>query len=424
MNEQVRQGDSVNPNPPTVLKFGGTSLADSERVRQVASIVLRKRSSGHRVVVVVSARARQTDGFIEEARALAPNPSPREMDMLLSSGERISAALLSIALNATGCRAIGLSGSQAGIITDDNHTNARIIEVRPYRVLQALDEGFVVVVGGFQGVSFNKEITTLGRGGSDVTAVALASALGAEVCEIYSDVDGVFSADPGIVDKARRLEELSYQEMQEMGEAGARVLHPGSVEFAKIRDTMIHAKCTWSPNGAGSIIRNLEGRIKPRVVGVASEEKVVLLQVEEENVNDLSTLRSLLGTFQQEAVRSKQISFHPGPRGTICGTLIVPEKENYHIESVIGRLRDDFAPSVRISRNYSAVSLIGTGITDRYEYLQDSLALLRSLDIPVAGLHTSSFRISLLVDRSRLIEVVRLLHRRFIEESPETAEEL
>ena len=165
-----------------VLKFGGTSMADCDRVRQVAGIVLKKKSAGRRIVAVVSARARQTDSLLDEARSLTSSPSPREIDMLLSSGERISAALLSIALNALGCRAVALSGSQAGIITDDNHTNARIIELRPSRILSALDDGCIPVVGGFQGVSFNKEITTLGRGGSDVTAVALASALNAEVC--------------------------------------------------------------------------------------------------------------------------------------------------------------------------------------------------------------------------------------------------
>jgi aspartate kinase len=401
--------------PVLVLKFGGTSMADAKRIRQVAAIVRRKRASGYGIIVVVSARARQTDVFIEEARSFSANPAPREMDMLLSSGERISAALLAIALNAERCDAVALSGSQAGIITDDNHTNARIIEVRPYRVLEALKEDCVAIVGGFQGVSFKKEITTLGRGGSDVTAVALASALGAERCEIYSDVDGVFSADPNVVPAARRLDELSYQEMQEMGEAGARVLHPGSVEFAKIRDTIIHAKCTWSPEGAGSIIRNLEGRIKPRVVGVASEEKVVLLQLTQEHAND-ETLRHCLELCQTENLRTKQLTFHPGPRGELCGNLVVPEKENYHIDSVLNRLRADFASALHIFRNYSAVSVIGTGITDRYEYIQECLALLQGSAIPVAGIHTSSFRISLILDRSHLAESVRLFHKHFIED--------
>jgi aspartate kinase len=400
--------------PLAVLKFGGTSMADGERVRQVAEIVLRKKSARFRVVVVVSARARQTDGFIDEARSFTSNPAPREIDMLLSSGERISAAILSIALNAQGCPAVALSGSQAGIITDDNHTNARIIEIRPSRVLRALDEGCVPVVGGFQGVSFNKEITTLGRGGSDVTAVALSSALDAEICEIYSDVDGVFSADPRIVPGASRLDELSYPEMQEMGEAGARVLHPGSVEFAKIKKTIIHAKCTMEPDGAGTFIRDLEGRIKPRVVGVAHEEKIVLLQVDEENGQEMHSLRALAGFFEVEGLKTKQVSFYPGPRETLCGSLVVPEKENYHLESVLSKMEKLFDRSVRTARNCSAVSLIGTGITDRYSYLLDSLALLKKAGIPVAGLHTSSFRISFLCERARMNEVVQIFHRHFL----------
>jgi len=397
-------------------------MADSECVRQVAHIVWRKRSAGSRVVAVVSARARQTDGFIEEARSFTSNPSPREIDMLLSSGERISAALLSIALNAMGCPAVALSGSQAGIITDDSHTNARIIEIRPFRVLQALDQDVVPVVGGFQGVSFKKEITTLGRGGSDVTAVALASALSAETCEIYSDVDGVFTADPRIVENAGRLEELSYQEMQEMGEAGARVLHPGSVEFAKIKKTIIHAKCTMDPEGAGTIIRDLEGLIKPRIVGIAHEEKIVLLQVDEENGKEIPTLCKLADFFEHEGLKTKQISFHPNPQGALCGNLVIPEKENYHIESVLERLCKIFNTKVRILRNCSAVSLIGTGITERHQYLLDSLALLRDSGIPIAGLQTSSFRISFLPDRSRMREVVQLFHKRFIETGQEDLE--
>jgi aspartate kinase len=411
------QEPPVTVDPVVVMKFGGTSMADGERVRQVAAIVMRKKSAGHRVVVVVSARARQTDRFIEEARSFTANPSPREMDMLLSSGERISAALLSIGLNALGCSSVALSGSQAGIITDDNHTNARIVEIRPSRILRALEDGCVPVVGGFQGVSFNKEITTLGRGGSDVTAVALASALDAEICEIYSDVDGVFSADPRVAERASRLEELSYQEMQEMGEAGARVLHPGSVEFAKIKKTIIHAKCTMEPDGSGTFIRDLEGRIKARVVGVAHEEKIVLVQPDEENGGEMQSLSALAEFFESEGLKTKQISFYPGPHGTLCGSLLIPEKENYHIESVLERLRNDFKTRVRILRNCSAVSLIGTGITDRHTYLLESMALLRNSGIPIYGLQTSSFRISFLPERTRMQEVVRLFHEHFIEPS-------
>ena len=401
--------------PVMVLKFGGTSLADRQKILQAVSIVLKKQSQGFRLVVVVSARAQQTDSFLGEARSFTQSPAPREIDMLLSSGERISAALFSIALNAMGCPAIALSGSQAGIITDDNHTNARIIEIRPFRVQEALQEDRVAVVGGFQGVSFRKEITTLGRGGSDVTAVALASSLGAEVCEIYSDVDGVHTADPNIVASARRLNEISYQEMQEMGEAGARVLHPGSVEFAKIRNTIIHARSTFEPEGAGTIIRNLEGRIKPRVLGVTSEEKVILVHVREKDGDGLQTIRRLLDYCSREGIRSKQVAFHRDPSGKVAGSLIIPEKENYHVESVLADLSLRFPPELEISRDCGAISLIGAGITDRYQYLQDSLLVLSNAGIQVSALHTSSFRISLLIDRRHLAEAVRIFHRHFVE---------
>jgi aspartate kinase len=404
-------------NPVMVLKFGGTSLADRQRILQAAAIVRRKQSQGFGLVVVVSARANQTDSFLGEAQSFTPNPAPREIDMLLSSGERISAALFSIALNALGCPAIALSGSQAGIITDDNHTNARIIEIRPIRVKEALQEGRVVVVGGFQGVSFRKDITTLGRGGSDVTAVALASSLEAEVCEIYSDVDGVFTADPNLIGAARRLDELSYQEMQEMGEAGARVLHPGSVEFAKIRNTIIHARSTFEPEGAGTFIKNLEGRIRPRVVGVASEEKVVLVHAHESDGEGLQSIQRLLDFCSREGIRSKQVAFHRSPSGGVSGSLIIPEKENYHVASVLTDLRLQFPREIDISRDCGALSLIGTGITDRYQYLQDSLALLSNAGIRTGALHTSSFRISLLIDRRHLAEAIRIFHRHFIEES-------
>ncbi len=398
-------------------------MADAAHVGRVADIVLRKISSGHRVVVVVSARARQTDGFIDEARSFTPDPSPREMDMLLSSGERISAALLAIALHARGCGALALSGSQAGIITDDNHTNARIIEVRPIRLHQALEEDRVPVVGGFQGVSFKKEITTLGRGGSDVTAVALASALEAETCEIYSDVDGVFTADPRIAGNATRLDEISYQEMQEMGEAGARVLHPGSVEFAKIKNTILHARSTLEPDGAGTFIRDLAGRIKPRVVGIAHEEKIVLLQVDAPREKGMPDLLRLADLFEREGLKSKQISFHPGLYGALCGSLVIPEKENYRLDAALDPLLKLTTPQIRAVRNLSAVSMIGAGITDRYGFMLDSMKLLRNLDVEIAGLHTSSFRITYLVDRARMQEVVRSFHAQFIEATSESIPE-
>jgi aspartate kinase len=403
-------------NDVVVMKFGGTSVASLERVRQVVELVKGKRQAGSRVVVVVSARAKMTDELIHDAKTLGPEPAPREMDMLLTSGERISASLLSIALNAGGVAAISFTGSQAGIITDDAHTNARIIEIRPYRVLQALEQGQVVVVGGFQGVSFKKDVTTLGRGGSDISAVALASALDARVCEIYSDVDGVYAADPAVIPEPRRIPEMSYQEMQEMAEAGAKVLHPKSIEFAKLKETIIHAKSTFEPDGNGTIIKNLEGAIKPRVIGVASEEKVVLLNCSDPSQGRPANVARLIDVLTTREVRVKQIAFHASPEGGLVGSLVIPERENYHLESVLRDVRERFADCVRIFDRLAAVSLIGAGITDRHHYLQDALRLFAENSIPIFSFHTSSFRISLLSDRSHLQSAIRLLYDHFMEE--------
>jgi len=397
-----------------VLKFGGSSVANLERLQDVARLVIRKRDDGFRVVVVVSARAKMTDSLIADARFFGPEPAPREMDMLLTSGERISAALLAIALHSSGAEAVSLTGSQAGIITDDDHTNARIIEIRPARVLQALSEGKIVVVSGFQGVSFRKEITTLGRGGSDITAVALASALEADACEIYSDVDGVFAADPAVVREPARIPELSYQEMQEMAESGAKVLNPRSVEFAKLKRTIIHAKSTFVPDGEGTIIKDLEGRIKPRVVGIASEEKVLVVDCWETGQPGIPA--AVTDFLAAANVKVKQMAFHWTADRGMLGNFIIPEKENYHVESVIPKMEQRFHGQLAVARHLGAVSLIGAGINDRYDFLQESLALLAGNSIEVFSFHTSSFRISLVIKREELNRAVSLLYERFLRE--------
>src|SRR5687767_8739928 len=230
-----------------VQKYGGSSVADVARIRQVAERVMRTRRAGHDVVVVVSAMGDTTDDLLALAKQVSPNPERRELDMLLTAGERISMALLSMAIRELGGDAISFTGSQSGIITNDRHVDARIIEVRPYRVQDALAQGKIVVVAGFQGVSRSKEVTTLGRGGSDTTAVAMAAALDAEYCEICSDVDGVYSADPRVVPEAQRIATLSYEETQEMAEAGAKVLNAQAVEFAKEKGIAIYARATQGP---------------------------------------------------------------------------------------------------------------------------------------------------------------------------------
>lgn len=235
-----------------VMKFGGSSLADTEKIRRVARLVADRHVKGENIVVVVSAQGKTTDQLMKMAHEVTSNPSKRELDMLLTVGERSSMALLSMAISDLGHQAISLTGSQCGIITNDNHFNARIIDVKPWRILDELARGHIVIVAGFQGMSYRKEITTLGRGGSDTTAVALAAALDARWCEIYSDVDGVYTADPRVVDPFH-LVELSHEEMMQMAYRGAKVLNLHAVEFARRRQITVYARATMG--GRETIVR-------------------------------------------------------------------------------------------------------------------------------------------------------------------------
>src|SRR5689334_20727000 len=295
---EVRSPNSGRYNssmPIVVQKYGGSSVADVDRIRQVAARIMKTRAAGHDVVVVVSAMGDTTDDLLALAKRVSANPDRRELDMLLSAGERISMALLSMAIRELGGDAISFTGSQSGIITNDRHVDARIIEVRPYRIQDELARGKVVVVAGYQGVSYRREITTLGRGGSDTTAVAMAAALDAEYCEICSDVDGVYSADPRVVGGAKRIGTLSYEETQEMAEAGAKVLNAQAVEFAKEKGIAIYARATQGPlpgpdpSSDGTVVRRSPPRMPGTVVGVASEQDIFMLDSDGSPV-DLLTL--------------------------------------------------------------------------------------------------------------------------------------
>src|SRR5512140_248981 len=266
-----------------VQKYGGSSVADVARLRRVAERVMRTRAAGHDVVVVVSAMGHTTDDLLALAKQVSANPDRRELDMLLTAGERISMALLSMAIRELGGEAISFTGSQSGIVTNDRHIDARIIEVRPFRVQDELARGRIVVIAAYQGVSYRREVTTLGRGGSDTTAVAMAAALGAEWCEICSDVDGVYTADPRVVPAAQRIGTLSYEETQELAESGAKVLNAQAVEFAKEKGIAIYARATAAPlpgadpSADGTVVRRYPPRLPGTVVGVASEREVILL---------------------------------------------------------------------------------------------------------------------------------------------------
>jgi aspartate kinase len=392
-----------------VQKYGGSSVADVQKLRHVAERVMHTRARGYDVVVVVSAMGNTTDDLLQMARQVSPNPDRRELDMLLSAGERISMALLSMAIRELGGDAISFTGSQSGIITNDRHVDARIVEVRPYRVQDELARGRIVVIAGYQGVSYRREVTTLGRGGSDTTAVAMAAALGAEFCEICSDVDGVYSADPRVVSGAQRIGTLSYEETQEMAEAGAKVLNAQAVEFAKERGIAIYARATQGPlpgpdpASDGTVVRRHPPRMPGTVVGIASERDIVLLEA----TGSPDTLLSLLDDRQ---VPGKQLHV-AGDRATL-----VISRENLHDEA---RLRDELQSRIGTGASLvdglAAVSAIGAGINGSYANLRAGLETLQSLGVSPSAIATSSFRITWLVPRERTGDVVRAMHHRFID---------
>src|SRR6187455_308140 len=336
-----------------VQKYGGSSVADVTRMRKVAERVMATRKLGHDVVVVVSAMGDTTDELLTLAKKISANPDRRELDMLLSAGERISMALLSMAIRERGGDAISFTGSQSGIITNDRHIDARIIEVRPFRVQDELARGKIVVIAGYQGVSYKKEVTTLGRGGSDTTAVAMAAALDAEYCEICSDVDGVYSADPRVVPSARRIGALSYEETQEMAEAGAKVLNAQAVEFAKEKGIAIYARATQGPlpgadpSADGTVVRKHSPRVPGTVVGVASERDLVMLDAAAEP-------GALLELLDQRHVAGKQLHVF-GDR-----TTLVVSRENLHDELRLRKsLETRFGDRARLVDGLAAVSVVG-----------------------------------------------------------------
>jgi aspartate kinase len=352
-----------------------------------------------------------TDDLLAMAKRVSLAPDRRELDMLLTAGERISMALLSLAIRELGGEAISFTGSQSGIITNDRHVDARIIEVRPYRVQDELARGKIVVIAGFQGVSYRKEVTTLGRGGSDTTAVAMAAALNADYCEICSDVDGVYSADPRVVPSARRIGTMTYEETQEMAESGAKVLNAQAVEFAKEKGIAIYARATAGPlPGAdpsvdGTVVRRNPPRMPGTVVGVASERDVLVLEAE---VN----ADELLATLDELHVAGKQLHISSDPSHI---TLVI-SRENLHNEAnVQSALRARFDGRVRLFGGLGAISVIGAGINASYANACVGLGALRDIGIESRGMSTSSFRITWMVPSDHVNDAVRALHARFIE---------
>jgi aspartate kinase len=385
--------------PVVVQKYGGSSVADVGKLERVADKVVASKRSGDDVVVVVSAMGKTTDQLLALAHQIDESPPRRELDMLLTTGERVSMALLSMAIQKRGHDAISFTGSQSGIITNDRHFDARIIEVRPWRLEDELARGRIVIVAGYQGMSYRREITTLGRGGSDTTAIALAAALGADRAEIYSDVDGVYSADPRVVPEAQHLPELTYEQMQEMAEAGAKVLNSTAVELARKARIAIHARSTFAP-GRESIVREgAEGEAMPAVVG---EKNLTELRVK----GGPPALARLLASAEERALPVRESSVD-GDEARVVVSSAGPDFSE--------TARELAAAGLAMEGGLGRISVVAPDLAGRPGAIGGALRALEAAHIAARAVSTSPLRLSMLVRAEQTDDGVRAVHARLVE---------
>jgi aspartate kinase len=388
-----------------VMKFGGTSVAGPERLKGVARRLVAAREQGNRVVGVLSAMGDSTDDLIELAREVSPAPHPRELDMLISVGERISCALAAMAIHDLGHEAISLTGSQAGIVTDTSHTKAKIVEVRARRIHEALDQGRIVLVAGFQGVSTDFEVTTLGRGGTDLTAAALAAALGADSCEVYTDVEGVFTADPRIVPQARKLHAVTYDEMLEMAASGARVLQLRSVEFARNHGVRLHVRSTFAATPGTWITEEDERMLeKAMISGVThtTEETVY-------RVDGLPAARLFAALADAEVNVDTILQTGDGI------VFSAPVGDRAVAEAALARLGVEWSARDDLGK----VSLVGAGMKSHPGVAAKTFATLDMLGIEPELVTTSPIKIACYIGRGDVERAVAALHEAFELDRPE-----
>jgi aspartate kinase len=406
--------------PIVVQKYGGSSLADAESIKRVARRIVETKKAGHDVVVAVSAMGDSTDDLLDLARDVSPVPPPRELDMLMTAGERISMALVAMAISDLGFSARSFTGSQAGVITDGVHGKAKIIDVTPGRITEALGKGHITIVAGFQGVSQGtKEITTLGRGGTDTTAVALAAALGAEVCEIYTDVDGVFTADPRIVPTARKIDRISNEEMLELAASGSKVLHLRSVEYARRFDIPIHVRSSFSQK-EGTIVTDQPGPEgdaveAPIIAGVAhdrSEAKVTVVGVPD---------RTGMAAQIFEAVTLAQINIDmivQNVSATDTGltdiSFTLPKTDGTAAVEALQRIQGEVGfSSIQYDDQIGKLSLVGAGMRSNPGVSATFFKALANAGVNIEMISTSEIRISVITRDDLLDEAVRAVHTAF-----------
>jgi aspartate kinase len=396
-----------------VMKFGGTSVADTDRIKNAARRIVAAHEKGNRVVAVLSAQGKTTDQLVAQANEISDRPVAREMDMLLSTGERISCALAAMAIHDMGHEAISLTGSQAGIMTDTSHTKARIVDVRADRIKDALGEGKIVLVAGFQGVSTDsKDVTTLGRGGSDTTAVAVAAAIGADVCEIYTDVDGVYNADPRIVPNARMLPQVSFEEVLEMSASGAGVLQLRSIEYARNHGVRIHCRSSFHDGTGTMVVSQEETMEQPLVTAVthATDEARVTVR----GVPDRPGVAGELFTKLAEASINVDMIIQNEPLGSDHPaemTFTVPKDD---LPVALDTLEEmgEFE-SVENDPTMGKVSVIGAGMRSHPGVAAKVFRVLGENDINIQMISTSPIKISCVIEGDKVPDAVRALHEAF-----------
>lgn len=409
-----------------VQKFGGTSVADTDKIKNVAKTVIREKENGNDVVVVVSAMGHTTDYLVKMAQEFGPNPSGREMDMLLSTGEGVSIALLAMAIQAQGYEAVSFNAMQIGIMTENVHSKARIVDIKTDKLRKNLNEGKIIVVAGFQGVTEDGEITTLGRGGSDTSAVALAAALNAERCDIYTDVEGVYTTDPRVVPKASRLDKISYEEMLELAHAGANVLHPRSVETAKQFNVPMRVRSSFKHDNMGTLILGVDKmEIYRPVAGVAadlSQARIVVCDVPDRP----GIAAKIFTTLAKENISVDMIiqSYARKISNTNDIAFTVDKADLQKTVSALEKLKSeiDVNGDIQVDDNIAKVSIVGAGMIDRPGVASKMFETLAQQGINIRMISTSEIKISCLVDKENAQKAVQALHKVFELESDVEAE--
>ncbi len=403
----------MGANGYVVQKYGGSSVATPERIRHVAGRVAATRAASGGVCVVVSAMGDTTDELIQLAHQLNEDPPAREMDMLMSTGEMVTAPLLAMALSAVGVDAVSLTGLQAGIRTSGAHRKARIVDIVPERILEALQGGRVAVIAGFQGVSDDFDITTLGRGGSDTSAVALAAALHAQRCEIYTDVQGVFSADPRLVPEARPIPEISYEEMLEFAAVGARVMHPRAVEIGEAYDMPIWVRSTFDDSPGTIICRHPKLEDRQKVRGIAHETdvaKITLLRVPDRP----GIAAAIFGPLAEHHVNVDVILQNVGHDGSTDLSFTIAASDLRQARPIVDAVAEAVGASgVEAAADIAKVSVVGTGMLNTPGIASTMFRTLAEEGINISLISTSEIRITCIIDRDRVQDAVRALHRAY-----------